>query len=462
MRKMHNIGVTIAAVSTPPGKGGVALIRVSGDDAFRIADAVFAPKRGGRLSDVPARTQVYGDIYYENEPIDDGMAVRFAAPHSYTGENTVEITCHGGIRLTGLVLAALLGAGAVMADAGEFTRRAFVNGRLTLTDAEAIGHLLDAGSLGQIRLSRAPARKKLSDALGAVREGLLSLMSSLYARIDYPDEDLGELSDGDMLATMREQLTAIDALLSTYRTGHAVVEGIATVLCGKPNTGKSTLYNALLGEEAAIVTDTAGTTRDVLEKTATVGSVLLRLCDTAGLHDTADPVERIGIERARARMAEAELVLAVFDGSRPPDEADRALIEAVSGLGCVRVAVVNKADLGTADGWCAVGETFDRTVVLSAKDGDVSALTQVIGTLFLEERLLLGEQAVLTDERQHGALLRARTYLVGAIDALACGMAADAASSDLQRAIGALSELVGHEVSEQLVADIFSKFCVGK
>lgn len=459
---MHNIGVTVAAVSTPPGKGGVALIRVSGDDAFRIADAVFFPKGGKRLSDVPPRVQVYGDIYYEREPIDDGMAVRFVAPHSYTGENTVEITCHGGVRLTGLVLSSLLGAGAVMADAGEFTRRAFVNGRLTLTDAEAIGHLLDAGSLGQIRLSRAPARKKLSDALNGVRDGLLSLMSSLYARIDYPDEDLGELTDADMLASMREQLASMDGLLATYRTGHAVVEGISTVLCGKPNTGKSTLYNALLGEEAAIVTDIAGTTRDVLEKSAAVGSVLLRLCDTAGLHDTEDPVERIGVERARARLAEAELVLAVFDGSRAPDEADRALIDQIGALTCPRVAVLNKADLGTVDAWLTVGASFDRTAVLSAKDGEISTLTHLIEELFLEERLLTGESAVLTDERQHGALLRARTFLVGAIEALTLGLAADAVSSDLQRAIGALSELVGHEVSEQLVADIFSKFCVGK
>ena len=459
---MHNIGETVAAASTPPGKGGVALIRVSGTDAFAIADRVFRPRCGRALSQIAPRMQTYGDIFYENEPIDDGMAVRFTAPHSYTGEDTVEITCHGGVRLTSLVLTALIAAGARAAQAGEFTRRAFLNGRLTLTDAEAIGNLLEAGSLGQIRLSRKSARTRLSQSVDAIRASLVSLMSSLYARIDYPDEDLGELGDAELLSVMQAQREAMDALLSTYRTGHAVVEGVRTVLCGKPNTGKSTLFNRLVGEDAAIVTDVAGTTRDVLEHTAAVGSVLLRLCDTAGLHDSTDPVERIGIDRARARLGEAELILAVFDGSRPMDAEDAALLDTLRTLDVPRIAILNKADLGTAASEHALSYGFEAVLPLCARDGELSALTAVIERLFTEERLLAGECAVLTGERQHGTLLRARELLDAAIDALLGGMPADAVSSDLQRAIGALSELDGREVSEQIVADIFSKFCVGK
>lgn len=459
---MHNIGATVAAVSTPPGKGGVALIRLSGPDAFTIADAVFRPRRGCLLSQIAPRMQTYGDIFLENEPIDDGMAVRFVAPHSYTGEDTVEITCHGGIRLSHMVFTSLLAEGAQAADAGEFTRRAFINGRLTLTEAEGIGQLLEAQTLSQIRLSRESARGRLSEAVDRIRTALISLMSSIYARIDYPDEDLGEFTDEQIVASLDEQMAATECLLSTYRTGHAIMEGVRTVIVGKPNVGKSTLYNALVGEEAAIVTDIAGTTRDVLERTVTLGCVTLRLTDTAGLRPSDDPIERIGVERSRAKLSEAELVFAVFDRSRPLDEDDRALLSHLATLTCPRIALLNKTDLVSVWEEDALGVSFDHTVCLSAMKGDTEALRTCVQTLFTDERLTSGDEAVLTTERQHAALLRTRERLQTAHRAFMHGLPTDAAASDIERAIGALSELSGREVSEQIVADIFSKFCVGK
>ncbi len=460
---MHNIGATVAAVSTPPGKGGVALIRLSGADAFSIADAVFVPRCGKKLSEIPARMQTYGDIYFENMPIDDGMAVRFAAPHSYTGENTVEITCHGGARLSGMVVTALLAAGAVSADAGEFTRRAFINGRLTLTEAEGIAQLLDALTPSQVHLSRCAARSHLTQAIDSIRQALVSLMSSVYARIDYPDEDLGDFTDAQAAQMLGQQCDAVDALLATYRTGHAIMEGVRCVIAGKPNVGKSTLYNAIIGEDAAIVTDIAGTTRDVLERTAALGCVTLRLFDTAGIRTSDDPIERIGVERSFEKLAEAELVLAVFDTSRAPDADDRALLDKLATLSSVRIALMNKSDLPAV--WQLSAEDaalFDAVLPLHADGGDIVFLRARVEQMFTDEQLSGGEGAVLTTERQYASLLRTKERLSAAADAYKAGLPADAASSDIERAIGELSELDGRQVSERIVADIFSKFCVGK
>ncbi len=459
---MHNIGATVAAVATPPGKGGVALIRLSGADAFAIADRVFRPRCGRPLSQIAPRMQTYGDILLENEPIDDGMATRFVSPHSYTGEDTVEICCHGGMRVCSLIMTSLLSAGAVAATAGEFTRRAFINGRLTLTQAEGIAQLLDAQTTAQVRLSRAGARAQLTQALDDVRLSLISLMSSLYARIDYPDEDLGEFTDAQTTAQLREQLTAVDRLLATYRTGHAIAEGLRCAIVGKPNVGKSTLYNALVGEDAAIVTDIAGTTRDVLERTVPLGCVTLRLCDTAGLHHSDDPIERIGVQRSRQALQQAELVLAVFDLTRPPDGDDRRLLAELSTLTCPCIAVLNKADAPAVWEADTLDGPFAATVTLSAKEGTVEPLRACVERLFTDERLTTGEAAVLTTERQYAALLRTRERLSCALGAIEEGVPTDAVSSDIERAIGAVAELGGHEVSEQIVADIFSKFCVGK
>ena len=462
---MNNLTQIIAAVSTPPGKGGVAIIRMSGEGAFRIADKVFFPLNNKDFSECEARKQIYGHIIENGEKIDDVLATRFPAPHSYTGEDTVEIACHGGILVTGAVLEALLSAGAVHATAGEFTRRAFINGRIGLTEAEAIADLLEAKSREQIRLSSDTARGRLASKIADIRSSLVDLMSSIYARIDYPDEDLGDFSDDEVKSRLYIIKEECQALLKTYNTGRAVSEGIKTVICGKPNVGKSSFYNQLCGEDAAIVTDIEGTTRDVLTRSVPFGKIMLQIADTAGIRHTnaVDKVEQIGIEKSRQMIAKCELIFAIFDNSRAFDEEDRLLIEEIKNSSAPKIAIINKGDLADKFDKSALGDCFDYTLVISAKEqtglDELSALTD---KLFTDEKIVIGEDAVISSARQHAALKRCLDFVSAAEKSLDLGFSQDAASSDIERALGAISELDGRAVSEEIVSDIFSKFCVGK
>ena len=463
---MNSLTQVIAAVSTPPGKGGVAIIRMSGEGAFEIADRVFFPISGRKFSECMPRTQVYGNIIEDGERIDDVLATRFPAPHSYTGEDTVEIGCHGGILITRTVLEALLRAGAVPATAGEFTRRAFINGRLSLTEAEAISDLLEAKTRDQLRLSGGDARGRLTAKIAEIRASLVSLMSSIYARIDYPDEDLGDFSDGEVRASLYNIKVECEKLLSTYRTGRAISEGVDTVICGKPNAGKSTLYNLLLGFDAAIVTDIPGTTRDVLTSSLPLGRVMLKIADTAGIRDSEDmdAVERIGVEKSRKMIKECELLFAIFDISRPLDEEDRLILEATRSVNAPKIALLNKADLpAVIDESAFTG--FDEVIRISAKCGEEEAvrrLSDTVNRLFTDEKIVIGQDAIISSARQHAALCRCLDFVRAAIESLDLGFMQDAASSDVERALGAISELDGRSVSEEIVSDIFSRFCVGK
>ena len=463
---MNNLTQVIAAVSTPPGKGGVAIIRMSGDGAFEIAERVFFPISGRKFSEYEPRFQVYGHIIEDGERIDDVLATRFPAPHSYTGEDTVEIGCHGGILVTRTVLEALLRAGARVAEAGEFTRRAFINGRLSLTEAEAISDLLEAKSREQIRMAGDGARAKLRERIAKIRRDLVSLMSSVYARIDYPDEDLGDFSDSELLQSIYNIREDCKTLLSTYRTGRAISEGVRCVLCGKPNVGKSTIYNLLVGEDAAIVTDIPGTTRDVLERSLPLGKIMLNLSDTAGIRENekADAVESIGIRKSREMIDKCELLFAIFDISRPFDEEDELILQAASRINVPKVAILNKSDLGIRLDTERLS-CFDAVISASAMENEgelITALADFVNAAFTDERIVIGQDAVISSARQHAALTRCVDYLNAAAESLEIGFAQDAASSDIERALGAISELDGRAVSEEIVSDIFSKFCVGK
>ena len=457
----------IAAVSTPPGKGGVAIIRVSGEGAFEVADRVFLSVGGRDFSSLTPRVQYYGYVMDGGERVDDVLLTKFPAPHSYTGEDTVEISCHGGILVQRTLLELLCKAGARAAEAGEFTRRAFINGRITLTDAEAIGTLLDAKSRDQMRLAGERSRTRLTERLDGIRARLVGMMSSIYARIDYPDEDLGDYTDGELAEELGQIAGDMSTLADTYRTGRAVSEGICAVICGKPNVGKSSLYNLLVGEDAAIVTSVEGTTRDVLERTVPLGRVMLRLADTAGIRDanTVDEVERIGIERSRKMMEKCELLFAIFDISRPVDDYDRWLLSEIKNISCPRIALLNKCDEVRAFDVSVLGDGFDAVLEISTverTDEATRALTDVVNKLYTDEKITVGEDAIISSARQHAAILRALELVRTARDALAMGVPQDAVSSDIERAIGALGELDGREVGEAVVADIFSRFCVGK
>lgn len=458
---------TIAAISTARGKGGVALLRISGADAIAIAEKVFFPRNGKPISEHPARMAVYGSICTEENgeqiAIDDGIATRFAAPASFTGEDTVEICCHGGILLTETVLTAILAAGARPAEAGEFTKRAFLNGKMGLSAAEALGDLLEAKSRDQLLLAhngmQGGAERKCADIYARLRH----ILASVYAVIDYPDEDLAEMSREEITAELEHCAKELKALCDTYRTGHAVAEGIRTVVCGRPNVGKSSLYNRILGREAAIVTDVEGTTRDVLTETATLGRVTLRLCDTAGLHETEDCVERIGIERAEVELEQAELILAVFDASVELTEADRVFCERLRERNAAKVAILNKSDCGIAVGRELLEATFESVVPISAKTGEgMAMLTETVERMFIDGTIDLGRDTVLSNARQHAAAIRALRFVESAVESLKAGLPEDACCTDAELAMEALFELDGRAVSEDLVSEIFSHFCVGK
>lgn len=461
------IGDTIAAISTARGKGGVALLRISGTDAISVCEKLFLPKSGKKLSEYAPRTAVFGSILAPDDrgvwsEIDNGLATVFRAPASFTGEDTVEICCHGGILLTQTVLTACLAAGARAAEAGEFTRRAFLNGKMGLSAAEALGDLLEAQTREQLTLAHAGTDGRVERKCREIYDALCAVLSSVYVKIDYPDEDLAEMSREEMQAALDESIVRIEKLLDTYRTGHAIAEGIPTVICGKPNVGKSSLYNRIVGRDAAIVTDVEGTTRDVLTETAALGRVTLRLFDTAGLRQTADAVEKIGIDRARKALADAELILAVFDGSAVPDEEDRALAESLGRTGATVIAVVNKSDLGIKEQDFYTAH-FLHTVTISAKEGEgTEALSALVESCFINGELDTKVDTVLTNARQKGAAITALEALKRAHEGLLLGLPVELCCSDCEAAMQAIAELDGRAVSEDIVSHIFSHFCVGK
>ena len=457
---------TVAAVSTPRGFGGIAVIRISGDRAIEIAQRMFEAK--APLADAESNKALYGKIYLtepsgERRCIDDGIAVVFRAPRSFTGEDTVEISCHGGVLITDTVLRAAFAAGAAPAGAGEFTRRAFVNGKISLTEAEALSSLLTAVTDDQIRLARTGMSGVLSGEIEKIYAHLLSVSTSIRAKIDFPEEDLAELTDEQIDSALREALDKINSLAKTYKTGKAVALGIPTVICGGTNAGKSSLYNRMVGEDAAIVTDIEGTTRDIISETVAFGGVTLRLFDTAGLRDTEDKVEAIGVERARDAIKKAELIIAVFDGSKPLGEQDIFNISEIEKSSAKVIAVLNKNDLSRHPDADKIKEKFFDTVELSARDGrGIEKLEKAIAEAFLDEKINLSTDAVVANERQHGALSEASEILREALGALDIGVPIDAVCSDIERAMECVAGVDGREVGEDIVASIFSNFCVGK
>lgn len=459
---------TIAAISTPNGKGGVALIRISGPEANAVGDRIFKRINGKIASEGAPRTAFFGEIVdpVSGKRIDTGLYTRFAAPNSFTGEDTVEICCHGGILVTRAVLSAALAAGARRAEAGEFTRRAFAAGKLSLNEAEALGMLLDAGTEAQLRLSRGGMSGALSSACDGLRREITTLLEDIYARVDFPEEDLGSISDDEVLERLSALIFSAKKLAATYSTGRAVAEGIPTVICGRTNAGKSTLYNLLVGSDEAIVTDIEGTTRDILTATVSYGDVTLLLSDTAGLRETAEEVERIGIRRAEEKIDSAELVFFLIDSSRTPSEDDIALAEKLLSHSGKVVAVLTKSDLDKNDSAFSLAQKFDLRVTLSVKSGEgCEALEALVNRLFIDGELDTERDAVISSARQHDALVRVIDALSEALSSLNDGFPPDVAGVCLEDAAARLCELDGRghgSVGADIADGIFSRFCVGK
>ena len=455
-------GDTVAAISTPYGRGGIAVIRISGGDAIGCASRFFSPFSGKSLSGYPGNRTVYGAIYHNGERIDDGIAAVFRAPHSFTGEDTVEISCHGGIVLAQTVLEAAISSGCRYAEAGEFTKRAFLNGKIGLSQAEAVMGLIDAVSLEGIRLSSAQSRGVLSAEICRLREKLTGMIASVYAYIDYPDEDLTDMTPDELVSGISELRKEAQSLLSTYRTGKAVCEGIVTAIVGKPNTGKSSVLNRILGKDRAIVTPVAGTTRDTVEETVCVGKVTLRLCDTAGIHDTDDEVEQLGVKKSRELLDKAGLVLAVFDISSPPDGEDAEMISLLAASGAEVIPVFNKCDLPAAESTLSLPDGWEPVTVSAATGEGFDRLYSRISSLFVSEAIDYDTTPVISNARQNAALSAACDYMESAKRALVFGFTQDVAGLDLELALGKLGELDGRAVTGEITDCIFSRFCVGK
>lgn len=451
----------IAAISTPAGAAGLGVVRLSGDDAVSVAARLFRPMDQNRpLTALKGYTAAYGHVYDADGDIDDCVALVFRAPHSYTGEDVVELSCHGGRYILQRVLRACFAAGAKPAQAGEFTRRAFLSGKMDLTGAESVMDLIAAEGKLAAQTALTAREGGIYRRLNAVKEDLLGVAAQFSAYIDYPDEDIPDLDTAQWSETVETAIRTMQNLLDTYDTGRILREGVDTAIVGRPNVGKSTLMNLLAGCERSIVTDIAGTTRDIVEETVRLGDVTLRLADTAGLRDTADVVENVGVARARAKMEQAALVLAVFDGSEPLTEEDKALAGRLDGKAAI--AILNKADKPTAIDRDWIAAHFAHVVTLSAKEeSGVASLTAAVAAVTGVERLDAA-QPMLSTERQRQCAADCLTCLQEAEQAIAIGLTPDAVSVSVDGAINAILDLTGERATEAVVEQVFARFCVGK
>ena len=452
---------TIAAIATIQAPSAIGIVRLTGPDTRRILDGVFAPANGRPMSAQTPRKLVFGRaLDRSGGVIDEALAVLFPGPNSYTGEDCAEIHCHGSPVVLDEVLAAAFARGARQARGGEFTQRAFLSGRMDLIQAESVADLIDAESAGAARNAVGQLQGRMSRSVGGIYDALMDVVSRFYAIVDYPDEEIEPLQQAQIEQTLAESAERLDALLATFSRGRLLKSGVPAVILGKPNAGKSSLLNALLGYDRAIVTDIAGTTRDTVEEKVLVGSVLLRLCDTAGIRDAADTVERLGVERAQQAAQRAELALLVLDGSAPLTREDEEAIAAARRARRMLV-LVNKADLPQVLDTAALRVRFGEVIPLSARSGaGVDALCRAVEELFAGGETPRGE--LLTNARQAERTQRALDAVRRAEQALHSGLSPDAVLTDAEEALEALAEFSGKRVRDDLVATIFSRFCVGK
>ena len=460
-KEVYAMPDTIAAIATIQAPSAIGIVRLTGPDTRRILDGVFAPANGRPMSAQTPRKLVFGRaLDRSGGVIDEALAVLFPGPNSYTGEDCAEIHCHGSPVVLDEVLAAAFARGARQARGGEFTQRAFLSGRMDLIQAESVADLIDAESAGAARNAVGQLQGRMSRSVGGIYDALMDVVSRFYAIVDYPDEEIEPLQQAQIEQTLAESAERLDALLATFSRGRLLKSGVPAVILGKPNAGKSSLLNALLGYDRAIVTDIAGTTRDTVEEKVLVGSVLLRLCDTAGIRDAADTVERLGVERAQQAAQRAELALLVLDGSAPLTREDEEAIAAARRARRMLV-LVNKADLPQVLDTAALRVRFGEVIPLSARSGTgVDALCRAVEELFAGGETPRGE--LLTNARQAESAQRALDAVRRAEQALRIGLSPDAVLTDAEEALEALAEFSGKRVRDDLVATIFSRFCVGK
>ncbi len=451
---------TIAAISTPMGTGGVGIIRISGENAFFVTDKIFKAFSGCKIADSEGYKAHYGRIFDGEAPVDEAICLVFRAPHSYTGENVVEINCHGGVFLTKKILRLVLDNGASPAQAGEFTKRAFLNGKLDLSEAEGVMSLISAQGEQGANAAYNLLEGSLSRKIEEINASLLSVAAHIAAWVDYPDDEIEEIDDSHLKLTLKTAIDELNALLARFDSGMAVTTGVDAAIVGKPNVGKSTLMNLLTGFDRSIVTAVEGTTRDVIEETVNLNGCILRLSDTAGMRETGDEVEKIGVDRSRKKLERAAVIFAVFDLSRPLTDEDFELINLSKDR--TVIPIINKTDLDRRADISVIENTLGKCVAISAKDGDGYAeLCDTVATL-VGTKDFDTSSAMLANERQRLCCETAAQSLNEALGAIDFGLTLDAVGVCIDGAISALLELTGQKASEAVVDEVFKQFCVGK
>lgn len=451
---------TIAAVATGNSAGGIGVIRISGDEAIAVANKVFSAVDRQSLNDVSGYCAKFGSVSYEGSSYDDAVALVFRAPKSYTGEDVVEISVHGGLFIVEKTLGVVLSLGAKPAQPGEFTKRAFLNGKIDLTKAESVAEMISAQGEEAAAVAYNALAGALYDKTENVLASLLDASAQMAAWVDYPDEDIPELQSDVLENTLTETKNSLKKLLDTYDSGQVMTSGIETAIVGRPNVGKSSLMNLLSGKEKSIVTEIKGTTRDVVENTVRLGGLVLHLADTAGLRQSDDAVEAIGIERALQRIDNAALILAVFDCSDALNDEDINLINRCKGRKAV--AVLNKQDLPAALNTEEIEKVFSKVVYLSAKDGHgIEDLENAIKQT-MQVQNFDTSSPILANRRQKQCCQGAYDAVSEALLGLKNGLTYDAVNVMIDVAAENLLSLTGRVASEEVVNNIFSKFCVGK